>query len=241
MPWLVLGIAVVIALVLIGRGLFGLDPKKAVRLFVWILVIAGGVLGLVILARTGANLAFILGGVLLPLILRWRAVRQFLGNLRGPSPGQSTGVETRFLRMSLDHDSGILDGLVLDGQFRGRRLSELAPDQLRELLSECRVEDQQSATVLEAYLDRTYSGSWRGGDDAADEEDTGGGGRSSPWAGGTMTRDEAYEILDLQPGASEKDIKHAHQQLMKKNHPDHGGSNYLAAKINQAKELLLGE
>lgn len=239
MPWLVLGIAVVIGLVLIGRGLFGLDPKKAAKLFFWIIVIAGAGLGLIILARTGANLAFILGGLLLPLFLRWRAVRQFFRNLKGPSPGQSTGVETRFLRMSLDHDSGILDGLVLDGQFRGRRLSELSPDDLKELLSECRVEDEQSATVLEAYLDRTYSGSWRS------EEDMAGGGqrgeRSSPWAGGTMSKEEAYDVLGLQPGASEAEIKAAHHNLMKKIHPDQGGSNYLASKINAAKELLLGE
>lgn len=241
MPWLVLGIAVIIGLVLIGRGLFGLDPKKAAKIFFWVLLIAGGILGLVILARTGASLAFVFGGLLLPLLLRWRSMRQFFRNLRGPSQGQSTGVETRFLRMSLDHDSGILDGLVLDGQFRGHRLSELSPDQLKELVSECRVEDEQSATVLEAYLDRTYSGSWRGGEDAAGEGTTGGNGRSSPWAGGSMTRDEAFEILGLEPGASEADIKSAHQALMKKNHPDHGGSNYLATKINQAKELLLGD
>ena len=243
MPWLVLGIAVVIGLVLIGRGLFGLDPKKAAKLFFWILVIAGGGLGLIILARTGVNLAFILFGLILPLVMRWRAIRQFFRNLGGPSPGQSSGVETRFLRMSLDHDSGILDGLVLDGAYRGRRLSELTPNDLQELLSECRVEDEQSATVLEAYLDRTYSGSWRGGDDAPGGGNTGGeqGKRSSPWAGGTMSREEAYEILGLQPGASDSDIKNAHQTLMKKNHPDHGGSNYLASKINQAKELLLGD
>ena len=245
MPWLVLGIAVVIGLVLIGRGLFGLDPKKAVKVLVWVLVIAGAVLGLIILARTGASLAFILFGLILPLILRWRSLRQFFRNMKGPSPGQSTGVETRFLRMSLEHDSGILDGLVLDGEFRGRRLSELSPDELKALLSECRVEDPQSATVLEAYLDRTYSGSWRGGEESGEADGEAGGGQrrngASPWAGGTMNRDEAFEILGLKPEASEKDIKQAHQQLMKKYHPDHGGSNYLAAKINQAKELLLGE
>ncbi len=245
MPWLVLGIAVVIGLIFIGRGLFGLDPKRVAKILVWVLIIAGLGLGLVILARTGANLAFILFGLLLPLILRWRSFRRFIRNLKGPSPGQSTGVETRYLRMSLDHDSGILDGLVLDGQFRGRRLSELSPENLMALLSECRVEDEQSATVLEAYLDRTYSGSWRDGDEAASGAQGAGGGQrhsgSSPWAGGGMTRDEAFEILGLEPGASEQDIKQAHQELMKKHHPDRGGSNYLAAKINEAKELLLGE
>jgi hypothetical protein len=243
MPWLVLGIAVFIGLVLIGRGLFGLDPKRAIKFLLLVFVVALMIGGIVLLARGGVSLAYIAGGLLLPLFLRWRAVRQFLTNLRGPSPGQNTGVETRFLRMSLDHDSGILDGLVLDGQFRGRRLSELVPDQLKELLSECRVEDEQSATVLEAYLDRTYSGSWRSGDEAPGNGESANQqqGRSSPWSANTMSRDEAYEILGLRAGASADDIKSAHQKLMMKIHPDHGGSNYLASKINQAKELLLGE
>lgn len=243
MPWLVLGLAVVIGLILIGRGLFGLDPKRAVRFIMLVVVIcmAAGVIFL--LLRSGGSLVYIAGGLLLPFILRWRAVRQFMRNMAGPSAGQTTGVETRFLRMNLDHDSGILDGMVLDGQFRGRRLSELQPSDLSELLRECRVEDEQSATVLEAYLDRTFGGSWRSGEeqsgDSGAKENQ--GRRSSPWSTGTMTREEAFEILGLEPGATNDAIKEAHHTLMKKNHPDQGGSNYLATKINQAKELLLGE
>jgi hypothetical protein len=243
MPLLVLGIAAAIGLFLIGRGLYGLDPKRAGKIILWIILFAIGIGGMILLARVG-SLAYALGFVLLPLLARWRAVLQYMRNMGGPSPGATTGVETRFLRMNLDHDSSILDGMVLDGQFRGRRLSELQQPELSELLRECRVEDEQSATVLEAYLDRTYGGSWRAG--AGQEDDTGAGQdhqsrSSSPWNTAKMNREEAFEILGLESGATNSAIKEAHHTLMKKHHPDQGGSNYLAAKINQAKELLLGE
>ena len=244
MPWLVLGIAVVIGLILIGRGLFGLDPKRAIKIVLLIILVAMALGGISMVARGGSTFLYILGALLLPLVLNWRSAAQFMRNLGGPSKGQTTGVETRFLRMNLDHDSSILDGMVLDGQFRGRRLSELQPSDLSELLRECRVEDEQSATVLEAYLDRTYGGSWRSGEEqggGAGPESNQQGRRSSPWSGGTMSRDEALEILGLQSGATKDAIREAHHTLMKKNHPDQGGSNYLATKINQAKELLLGE
>ncbi|MDC0033139.1 DnaJ domain-containing protein [Alphaproteobacteria bacterium] len=244
MPWLVLGIAIVIGLILIGRGLFGPDPKRAIKLVIIIILVCIGIGGIFVLARGGGAIPYIVGGLLLPIILRWRAVQQFMRNLAGPSQGQTTGVETRFLRMNLDHDSGILDGMVLDGQFRGRRLSELQASDLSNLLRECRVEDEESATVLEAYLDRNFGGSWRTGEErdrGAGTQENSGRGRSSPWSAGTMSRDEAFEILGLQPGATTDAIKDAHHTLMKKNHPDQGGSNYLATKINQAKELLLDE
>ena len=242
MPWLVLGIAVVIGLILVVRGLSGLDPRRAARFVFWIVVIVLGTGTAFLIVQGGAGLMLMAMGLLLPAIMRWRAVRRFFRNLGGPSPGQSTGVETRFLRMSLDHDSGILDGMVLDGQFRGRRLSELDSAQLAELLRECRVEDEQSATVLEAYLDRTYGASWRGGEEAAGGARGGErGGRRPPPGGGRMTREEACKVLGMKPGATPGEIKKAHHELMKKYHPDQGGSNYLATKINEAKDVLLGD
>ena len=243
MPWLVLGIAVVVAVILVVRGLSGLDPKRAAKFVFWVLLVFAGIGLVLLLARGGVNWMLIAGGLLLPALARWRAVKRFLRNLGGPTPGQASGVETRFLRMNLDHDSGILDGMVLDGQFRGRRLSELSSDDLTELMRECRIEDEQSATVLEAYLDRTYGASWRTGGAGGEETKTGGQQerRGSPWNTDRMSRDEAYEILGLSPGATPGEIKDAHHNLMKKIHPDQGGSNYLATKINQAKDVLLDE
>lgn len=144
--------------------------------------------------------------------------------------GQKSRVRTRMLAMELDHDSGTMDGRVMEGEFRGRRLSDLDRDSLLRLLQACRAAGDQSGALLEAYLDRT-SGNWRAA--------AGGQGRSTELRSGTMTREEAHAVLGLKPGASAEEIRAAHRHLMKQFHPDHGGSDYLAAKINQAKDRLL--
>ena len=99
-----------------------------------------------------------------------------------------------------------------------------------DLLAVCRAEDSQSAAVLEAYLDRVHGDSWRHAQSGAGDEH-GNGTR--------MTLAEAREILGVDSHASREDIIEAHRRLMQKNHPDRGGSTYLAAKINLAKEILL--
>ena len=178
---------------------------------------------------------------LLPLLLRWRAAQKFFRNLGGPSRGQATGVNTRFIRMSLDHDSGILDGTVLEGPYKGQRLVELNQEELIDLLQQCRVEDEESAQVLEAYLDRVFGMGWRTDNTSSDYSKKTNSSKTQSSSGNKMTREEAYEILNISPGASSDEIKAAHHTLMKKIHPDQGGSNYLASKINQAKEILIGD
>jgi hypothetical protein len=147
-------------------------------------------------------------------------------------PRRSSEVETEFIRMRLDHVSGTMVGTVRRGPFQGRRLDELTQSELLGLWRQCRVEDEPGANLLEAYLDRLMP-EWRAG--AA-----GGAGKTGPRTADAMTRAEAYEVLGLAPGASEAEVRDAHRRLMMKLHPDHGGSTYLAAKLNRARELLLG-
>lgn len=147
-----------------------------------------------------------------------------------PVGGNSSRIVTDHLEMELDHDTGAMTGRVLKGVFIGRQIERLAPAELALLWRDCKFTDPRSAQLIEAWLDRTHP-SWR--EDMARAE-------SEPGAGGIMTREEAYEILGLRPGAGEDEIRHAHRELMKKLHPDRGGSDYLASKINEAKDLLLG-
>jgi len=238
MPYLVLGVALLIGFLLIGRGLANADPKSLVRTLKWTGAALGGLLVVYLVATRQIEWAISAAAVTLPFLMRWRRLSQFRKGFRGPAGGQSSNVETRYLRMSLDHDSGVLDGVVVEGGFRGRKLSELGKDELVELLRECRVADEQSASVLEAYLDRTQGVGWRDGE-AKDE----GKKRSRAWGRGSaaLTRDEAYKVLGLQPGAPPDAIKEAYHRLMRQYHPDMGGSDYLAARINEAKDMLLGD
>lgn len=161
-----------------------------------------------------------------------RVVQGLGGGGDDGSTGQVSEVETRFLQMRLDHDSGDMDGMVKEGRQAGRRLSDMDLPALLALHVEC-LEDGDSLRLLESYLDREHGDTWR-------DHLSGGGESSGPAVGsGAMTEAAAWKILDLEPGATDTEIKAAHRRLMSKLHPDHGGSSYLAAQINQARDLLM--
>jgi hypothetical protein len=180
--------------------------------------------------------------------LMWGSGRPKLGGWGGsPSRHRASRVVTDTLEVELDHDTGTLAGTVRTGPFQGRTIDSLTPAELAEVWRDCRFSDPQSAQILEAWLDRTHP-SWH--DDlarAADSQSSGpsGGQRTAgppprtPGSGAPMSKAEAYDILGLHPGASTEEIRRAHRDLMMKLHPDRGGSTYLAAKLNEAKDLLL--
>jgi len=229
MPYLVLGIAVLIGIYFLVRGLRGTNPLNLQKTFVVVVIVVTTVMVL-FLTLTGrlGPIGWLL--MVLPALFRWRAILQAMKNIRGPTPGKNSDVETAYLRMTLEHDSGVLRGTVLQGRYAGRNLDEMSLDELMDLLRECRVEDPESASVLESYLDRVHGADWRGFADSTGGTEGGGAG---------MTTDQAYQILGLQPGATDDEICEAHRALLKANHPDRGGSTWLAAQINLAKDLLL--
>jgi hypothetical protein len=146
------------------------------------------------------------------------------------STGQVSRVRSAFIEMELDHDTGAMRGRIVAGRHAG---AELDPLDLRTLLEFLADIDAESRALLAAYLDRRDP-SWR---EHAQGDATAGAGRPPP--SGKMTEEEAYQILGLQPGASAEEIGRAHRALMKKLHPDQGGSTYLAARVNEAKDILL--
>ncbi len=238
-PWLISAVIVIGGLFLVARWWVQADPRQLLRALRW----AGAAIGLVLLAAIAVSGRWSwLPALLFPIIpwlIRARALNTMRRNAKGPRPGQSSQITTRFLHMELDHDSGEMAGTVTDGQFSGHNLDQLALGQLIELWRECATADEQSRQVLENYLDR-YQPQWRSVAGAGPREESAGGRSDSPWAGSGMSADEACEILGVEPNATPEDIESAYRQAMKKAHPDQGGSDWMAAKVNQAKDVLLG-
>jgi len=195
--------------------------------------IAGALLLLVVTGRIPWMFALISAAV--PWLQRYMIAKQawnIFKSSRGPSAGKSSTVETVVLRMTLDHDSGDLDGEVISGPFSGRGLTDLSEAQLLELLQDCRARDAQSAALLEAYLDRTRGDSWRDADEATDHD-------IPPKAQGAISASQAAEILGVSTEASDEEITTAHRRLIQKLHTDRGGTDYLAALINEARDTLI--
>ena len=229
MSYVLLGLAFVVAIIVLSRWFQSANPIQISSALRWA--------GLVVSAL--ATLFFFLAG---PLPLAFFSVLGFLYLLmRTPGPRPATAkpsrakskqsrIETTYLEMILDHGSGEMAGRVRTGPFAGRDLSEMRPEELMALWRECTARDEQSARVLESFLDRHFGG-WR---EAAKSQD------EAPRRSGRMSPGEAYEVLGVSPKASEQEIKAAHRNLMRKHHPDKGGSAELAARLNEARDVLLG-
>jgi uncharacterized membrane protein YgcG len=237
MTWLVLGASLVIGGILVMHWFVDAEVKKVLRVLRWVgiglIVIAGGFL---LISGRLAWLWIVAMG-LLPWITRLRMLRRLAQSARGPRRGNQSQVDTRFVAMTLDHDTGDMDGEVREGPYAGRRLSDMNLEELVALYRAAREADAPSASVLESYLERFHGDTWR----ARDGGPSGGGGSGGGGGDGRMTKEEAYRILNLESDASAAEIHKSHRELMKKMHPDHGGSDYLAAKINEAKEKLLAK
>ena len=163
------------------------------------------------------------------------AVIVFAGLLTMPwrrkTPGQASRVATGLIAMQLDHDTGRMEGDVLAGPLKGRKLSSLTLPEAQAFHAQCAAAADQSRALFEAWIERSRP-EWRA-------QWNSGAGRAPATASPKMTRAEALAILGLKEGASADDVRAAHRRLMKTAHPDLGGSDYLAAKINEAKEFLL--
>jgi hypothetical protein len=237
-PRLILILALGISAWLVYRRLRSLPPAQrrsetiriaaVVLLAVVVLLTLTGRMHWIGAAVTGLVVA---AGRLLPWAMRLFPVLQWFNRQRGPGAGAGTGestVATGLLRMVLDHATGAMRGEVLGGAFSGRELDDMDRDELEQLLAECRSTDPDSARLLESYLQRRF------GADAGYQQ------TPPPASGGNMSRAEALAVLGLDGEPAEKDIVDAHRRLMQKLHPDRGGNDYLAAKLNQAKDTLLG-
>jgi hypothetical protein len=237
MPTLIAGALAVIVLYTLLQMFRAANPAVLARA----VKIAGGIICLAVAAFTGVKGEL---AVALPLglfgagLLGWTPAASAFGNWggfggwsgRGKSSGQTSNVRSAFLDMTLDHDTGELQGAIIAGTHAGHSLDEFDLAQLAAIMPTF---DAESCALLESYLDRRFPG-WR-----QNAQNAGTGGQRGQTASGKMTAEEAYQILGLQPGAGRDEIARAHRSLMKKLHPDQGGSTYLAARVNEAKETLL--
>jgi len=226
---LILGVAVLVLALWALSIVSKVDPKVGAR----VLKASGGIIAIGLAAFLGLRgelaVAIPLGAFGLGLLGWLPFGASGFGARTQKTSGQTSHVRTPFIEMELDHDTGAMRGRFTAGRHQGVELAALEVSTLAALLPEL---DEESRALLMAYLDRRDAG-WREhaqGDTSA---------RRAAASSGKMTEEEAYQILGLERGASAEAISRAHRTLMKKLHPDQGGSTYLAARINEAKDILL--
>jgi DnaJ domain len=229
MPTLIFGVVVLVLILWVLNVISKVDPKVAAR----VTKVGGGLLALGFAVFLGLRGEI---GIAIPLgvfglgLLGWVPFGPAGFTARTQkSGGQTSRVQSTYFEMELDHDTGAMRGRVLAGRYQGAELENLDVQSLAAMLTDV---DDESRALLMAYLDRRDP-TWS--EHAQSDAATGRPAASS----GKMSEQEAYQILGLEPGASADDISRAHRTLMKKLHPDQGGSTYLAARINEAKEILL--
>lgn len=265
LPLFILGIILALGLALVLRQAVQVPPRQLLRVLGW--TVGGLLLVTVLFLAVTGRLSWAFAG--LAALLPWAArLMRLMGLGRGlwrtlgalglgaggfgtvgrggafgrtahpdPDPDDRSAVSTRFLTMTLSHGTGAMTGSVRAGRFAGRDLDSLSRDEVAALAREVRG-DPESARVLDAWLERVHP-DWRQAAPGPETEAETEGGASAGSAAGPMTRAEALAVLGLEEGASADDVRAAHRRLIVLVHPDRGGTPYLAARLNQARDVLL--
>jgi len=253
---IVLGVLALLVLLVLGHLFARADPKllaKALR-YVGAGLLGASSLALFTLDRVGLGFLFagmayglFTGGHVWPGGWPYRFRRPQPrkqsqgGSTQSTRSADTTRVRTDWLELELHHATGAMSGHVLQGRYKGQALERMSQSALVNLYREAAPQDAETARLLETFIDRTHGTAWRTASQDR-QQHTGTGGshqKNRTRANGGMSREEAYAVLSLGPGATVEEIRAAHRKLMMQNHPDHGGSSYLAAKINEAKDVLL--
>jgi hypothetical protein len=233
MPTLIAGTVAVIVLYLLLQMFRAANPAVLARALKtvggWVLLAIAAFVGLRGELFVAIPLGIFGAGLLGYSPKSLEKFRSYFSNT-GASPGRTSQVRSELLEMVLDHRTGRLAGRFVAGPHAGHSLDEFDLPQLAAMIPNL---DAESVALFESYLDRRFP-AWR---ENAQRNSAGGQRRAA--ASSKMSDEEAYQILGLQPGASRDDIGRAHRALMKKLHPDQGGSTYLAARVNEAKDTLL--
>ena len=232
MTYIFLGGLALLASVAAYNYIRTLDRRVLRRSLRWMVGGLGVLIAALMLAVRRIDIALFVGAAAIAVLRTGR-----LGPIVLDGPAMDAGniskVKSYHFAMELDHDTGAVSGRVLHGQFGGMDLLDLGENETRILLAEVE-NDPDSLSLLESWLDANRSG-WR--EYFASQY----GGEDGSTASGGDPIAAAYDVLGLAPGASDEDIRAAHRELMKTVHPDHGGTSEAAAKINQARDLLLSQ
>jgi len=239
-PYLVLvGLLLLVGLVMVIRWYASADTQSVLRFFKWLAYVILGFLLIFFVFSGRLGWTFMALPALIPIFLRLRtALRTYknfskmMGLGGTQASNQTSDVETKTLKMSLNQDTGEMTGIILDGPNTGKKIEEMGREEIFQVVGYCLQNDHEAAQILEAYLDRSdpdWRSSFYSNEQAPDSKVKG------------MERKEALQVLGLGDEATDLQIKKAYHNLISNLHPDKGGSAYLAAKINQAKETLLGK
>ena len=227
MVWIALGSLVLLLALLALRGFASASVTQVRAALLWfgaLLALAVG--GLLVVSGRGPMALFLLFALAPLAWRRWQA-RRLAASFGAAPPSQRAAedvVETATLSLRIDPATGTMSGTVLRGRHAGCDLTMLRRSQIEEIFVDCLENDPDSAPLLEAWIARMQPG------DEADAPRPG----ASP-----MGREEALAVLGLHEDASPDQVRAAYLRLMRVAHPDRGGSDWLAARLNEARDTLL--
>ena len=213
-------------------------PAQLKRIVFWSAGIVSVGIFIFLLYRLSGSFLWSWVVFLIPLIVRWRGliqqIRRAAKTASGPANGQVSSVNTEFLEMNLNHDTGEMSGLVKKGEKKGYRVETLNLNQLLELIEESK-SDAASIQLLERFLDKYFDENWRETYQSSSDRYE----NNNDYSSDSISRAQALKILGLVEPVTDEQIKEAHRRLILANHPDRGGSTFLATQINKAKDVLL--